>query len=307
MLFRSKILRPDCGYNVKSKSKDKTITDTGIDIIQIDSETECTLVQCKNGYKKGLRFQDLAGFWGWMLLMEDKKGVVYYTNKLSKNIIMLSQNPRIQYVKQAFDVEIKKADDKVVSLDKIPKTVILEIWDYCLELASEYLDIHQKLPDFFHNDNDGYNNKFLAEWIADAMIDYNNSTNIMTLESFRNKWTNFFTKYYKIFRPDDNVMNEMDTYLNKCKYCSTHFINKYLLFIHYLITCKSIPLEIKNKLIEEHTVIKQQPIINLKTKDKDKETKTIKPTEKIKDINPTTKPKLLKIASQLQKPKLLKK
>ena len=52
ILVKYKILRPDCGYNVKSKSKDKTITDTGIDIIQIDSETECTLIQCKNGIKK---------------------------------------------------------------------------------------------------------------------------------------------------------------------------------------------------------------------------------------------------------------
>ena len=83
---------------IRKENVENPLIDTGIDIIQIDSETECTLIQCKNGYKKGLTFEDLAGFWGWMLAMEDKKGVVYYTDKLSKNITMLKENSRIKYI-----------------------------------------------------------------------------------------------------------------------------------------------------------------------------------------------------------------
>ena len=43
--------------------------------------------------------------------MEDKKGIVYYTDKLSTNITMFKQNPRIKYIKH--DFEIKEDKPKV--------------------------------------------------------------------------------------------------------------------------------------------------------------------------------------------------
>jgi len=65
--------------------KKNGLIDTGVDIIQIESE-KCSLVQCKNGYKKGLTINDLAGFYAWMASMSNVKGYVYYTDKLSTNL-----------------------------------------------------------------------------------------------------------------------------------------------------------------------------------------------------------------------------
>lgn len=77
--------------------------DTGIDIIAMSSETECYLVQCKNGYKHGVSMNDLAGFWGWMASLPDKQGVVYYTDRLSLNVRTLPIINRIKYIREPFD------------------------------------------------------------------------------------------------------------------------------------------------------------------------------------------------------------
>jgi superfamily II DNA or RNA helicase len=77
--------------------------DTGIDIIAMSSETECYLVQCKNGYKHGVSMNDLAGFWGWMASLPDKQGAVYYTDRLSLNVRTLPINNRIKYIREPFD------------------------------------------------------------------------------------------------------------------------------------------------------------------------------------------------------------
>ena len=84
------------------ENKINPLQDTGIDIIQIENDN-CSLVQCKNGYKKGLRMEDLAGFNAWMNALDTLKGYVYYTDKLSINILSLPPNKRIEYVKKSFE------------------------------------------------------------------------------------------------------------------------------------------------------------------------------------------------------------
>jgi superfamily II DNA or RNA helicase len=86
------------------EKKENSLIDTGIDIIQEENENLCTIIQCKNGYKKGLTMNDLAGFIYWMFSLEKQQinGIVYYTNKLSSNIKSLPFNSRIKYIKQEF-------------------------------------------------------------------------------------------------------------------------------------------------------------------------------------------------------------
>ena len=55
-------------------------------------------ILCKNGYKKGLKLQDLSGFYAWKSHYPDYKGVVYYTDKLSRNIKQLQSNPKIEFI-----------------------------------------------------------------------------------------------------------------------------------------------------------------------------------------------------------------
>ena len=79
--------------------KENSLQDTGVDIIQMEENDICSLVQCKNGYKKGLTMKDLAGFFGWLFSLNELKGYVYYTDKLSHNLKSLPNNSRIEYIK----------------------------------------------------------------------------------------------------------------------------------------------------------------------------------------------------------------
>ena len=86
----------------RKENKENSLRDTGSDIIALEGNS-CSLVQCKNGYKKGVLMEDVAGFYGWISSLDTLKGYVYYTNKLSDNIICLPKNKRIEYIKQAFN------------------------------------------------------------------------------------------------------------------------------------------------------------------------------------------------------------
>ncbi len=83
------------------ENKINNLRDTGIDIIQEETETLCSIIQCKNGYKNGITMNDLGGFMSWMFSLEDKKikGYVYYTSKISYNLKYLPSNKRLEYVK----------------------------------------------------------------------------------------------------------------------------------------------------------------------------------------------------------------
>ena len=84
----------------RKENKENPLRDTGIDIIQVDDDS-LSLVQCKNGYKKGVTLKDLSGFFAWVA-STDYKGYVYYTNKLSINVTSLPPKKNIIYVKQPF-------------------------------------------------------------------------------------------------------------------------------------------------------------------------------------------------------------
>ena len=89
------------------ENKENSLIDTGIDVIQIEDNNLCSLIQCKNGYKNGLTFNDLSGFFGWMTGLINLTGYVYYTNKLSENIKCLpNPNERIKYIKQKYNEDI---------------------------------------------------------------------------------------------------------------------------------------------------------------------------------------------------------
>jgi len=83
------------------ENKTNPLRDTGIDVIQVEND-KCSLVQCKNGYKKGVKMEDLAGFMCWISTLDTLKGYVYYTDKLSQNILSLPKNKRIEYIKHPF-------------------------------------------------------------------------------------------------------------------------------------------------------------------------------------------------------------
>jgi len=77
---------------IRKNNKENPLIDTGIDIILYNSQSnKYKLVQCKNGYSSGLRMSDLAGFYGWMSYLNNIEGIVYYTSKISPNILNLPQ------------------------------------------------------------------------------------------------------------------------------------------------------------------------------------------------------------------------
>lgn len=109
----------------RKENKANPLQDTGIDIIQVNKNNQVSLVQCKNGYKDGLRMQDLNGFGMWMTHLDRLNGDIYYTDKLSHNLSSLPINNRIRYIKEPFidtikkEKEKKKKDKFIVDQDKI--------------------------------------------------------------------------------------------------------------------------------------------------------------------------------------------
>ena len=104
----------------KQKCENK-LPDTGVDAIQIEKDNNCSFIQCKNGYKRGVTMKDLAGFYGWIAALDKLDGYVYYTNKLSENVRCMPPNKRIHYVKQAFVDNAPKNDNNnfIVDQDKL--------------------------------------------------------------------------------------------------------------------------------------------------------------------------------------------
>ena len=89
----------------RKENKENSLIDTGVDVIQVDDNNKLSFVQCKNGYKNGVVMKDLAGFSLMTLSYQNfiNMGYVYYTNKLSKNILCLPQTNMIEFIKQPFN------------------------------------------------------------------------------------------------------------------------------------------------------------------------------------------------------------
>ena len=109
------------------------LIDVGIDILQInDNDNDYTMIQCKNGYNKGLRIEDLAGFYMMMANHYHNNGVVYYTSKLSIHIKENAINPKIQYIKLPLEI-INVKDIKT----------ILKPYDYQIEASTKIINYLQ--------------------------------------------------------------------------------------------------------------------------------------------------------------------
>ena len=78
------------------------LEDIGTDIIYINQNDECIIVQCKD-YTKPIKIDDLSGFFFIMCNHIDKDGEIYYTNKLSKKILNeYENNDRIKLIMKKF-------------------------------------------------------------------------------------------------------------------------------------------------------------------------------------------------------------
>ena len=115
----------------KMNDRCNPLNDTGVDIIQCDDNC-CSLVQCKNGYKKGLTMKDLAGFMCWVSSLPNLYSYIYYTNKLSTNIRELPVNDHINYIKQAYII-----NDKNIVVDKIVP------FDYQVEATQQFINFNR--------------------------------------------------------------------------------------------------------------------------------------------------------------------
>ena len=139
ILIKNNILGSHNDIRIRRKDiKENELIDTGIDIIQIDDENNnCSIVQCKNGYKTGITMQHLAGFMCWMFSLPYIKGYVYYTNRLSPNLKRLPKNDRINYIKLPFIEEIKEKEQNTI-----------EPFEY-------QLDAKNKIIEYFKSNNRG--------------------------------------------------------------------------------------------------------------------------------------------------------
>ena len=134
---------------IRKEHKINPLRDTGIDVIQVDDNGVASLVQCKNGYKKGLLVVHLAGFNAWMNTLIQLQGYVYYTHKLSVNIESLPSSPRILYIKQAFiedtvstNIISSTVSNSVVKFE--PDKTKLAYQTIAYNLAVEYYKTHSK-------------------------------------------------------------------------------------------------------------------------------------------------------------------
>lgn len=103
------------------------LTDVGVDILQIDDDNNYTFVQCKNGYNKGIRIEDLAGFYMLMANHSNMDGNVYYTSKLSIHIRENAINNKIKYIKKVMEIK------EEIQTDFSP-------YDYQIEASNKIID-----------------------------------------------------------------------------------------------------------------------------------------------------------------------
>lgn len=115
ILIKHNLINSHNDNRIKRKeNKLNPLIDTGVDIVKINNDDTISFVQCKNGYKHGLKISDLAGYLFMMMSFENINGYVYYTSKLSNNLTMQILG-RTTFIKQPFiDSNIKKNINKVI-------------------------------------------------------------------------------------------------------------------------------------------------------------------------------------------------
>jgi len=107
------------------------LEDIGTDIIYINNNDECIIVQCKDyALHNSIRIEDLSGFFFIMRKHKDKVGEIYYTNKLSKKILFeYNDDDSIKFIKK----ELIKEQNNT--------TNIIKLYDYqnkIINLADNY-------------------------------------------------------------------------------------------------------------------------------------------------------------------------
>jgi superfamily II DNA or RNA helicase len=119
LLLSSGIIGSHNEHRIRRKeNKENPLQDTGIDIVQVEDDGKCSLVQCKNGYKGGVTMKDLSGFMCWIAMLDKLYGFVYYTDKLSENIKCLPANKRITFIKEPYKMKKRVKEDDKFAVDQ---------------------------------------------------------------------------------------------------------------------------------------------------------------------------------------------
>jgi superfamily II DNA or RNA helicase len=138
--------------------------DIGIDIIQIEND-KCSIVQCKNGYNKGLCVDDIAGIMMRSAFIRNVNTFIYYTNCLSRNILYtsgisnyvlhidcsgnssidelakLSNDNKIYFVKLPYENSNKQA---IEDIDIVPEIVAYSYQDEAVNTFKEHYETRNR-------------------------------------------------------------------------------------------------------------------------------------------------------------------
>ena len=99
--------------------------DIGIDIIQLDNNDKCSIVQCKNGYKDGICINDLSGIMLRAALIRNINTYIYYTSCLSRNLSNTTKlSSHVVFIDYINDIETLKlfecSNDNKIYFVKLP-------------------------------------------------------------------------------------------------------------------------------------------------------------------------------------------
>ena len=124
-------------YRIKRKNSkyNNELIDTGCDIL-LKNSGKYYIIQCKNyDVINSVKIQDLAGFY-MMMIHYDLDGKLYYTSKLSHNIISQKNTNKIEYIKKNF--ESKNYDKNKYNNYS---NLIDEAFDYQIEASNKINNI----------------------------------------------------------------------------------------------------------------------------------------------------------------------
>jgi predicted helicase len=180
--------------------EENSMIDLGVDII-LKKDNEYIFVQCKNYNDNNvITTEKLAGFYS-MIIHYEKRGILYYTSKLSKNIIIKKECNSIEYIKKSIDNEelynekatsiynnnnlkVKESKESI-DLKTINKTnLIKNAYDYQIEA-------YNKISESFETKNRAILNLpcGLGKTLISMMIGLNYNQ-IVIISPFINKKTN---------------------------------------------------------------------------------------------------------------------
>ena len=153
ILINAGLINSNNEHRLKRKSnKINNIIDTGVDILQIDDKNY-TLVQCKNGYNKGIKMHDLTGIYMWLFNHSTLLGSLYYTSKLSHHITenINPNNKRLEYIKLPFNNSTITEQIQNLNIDTITEDKLINI-NNNIELENQLIIKHKIIPHYYQLD-----------------------------------------------------------------------------------------------------------------------------------------------------------